>query len=160
MNEDQTFAIVGAGQAGGWAAKTLRDEGFGGRVLLIGDENYPPHERPPLSKEILLGDAEKETCFLWPPTVLNEANIEMRTGFHVTEIKPEAHTLMLTGGEHVVWDKLMIATGGRATTLPADGADLDGVFTLRTINDSEAIRANLNEHTTCLLYTSDAADEV
>ena len=47
---------------------------------------------------------------------LNEANIEMRTGIHVTEIKPEAHTLMLTGGEHVVWDKLMIATGGRATT--------------------------------------------
>ena len=151
MNEDQTFAIVGAGQAGGWAAKTLRDEGFGGRVLLIGDEKYPPHERPPLSKEVLLGDAEKETCFLWPPTVINEANIEMRMGIHVTEIKPEAHSLILTDGEHIVWDKLMIATGGRATALPADGADLDGVFTLRTIDDAEAIRASLNEHTTVLI---------
>ena len=59
MTSDQTIVVIGAGQAGGWTAKTLRDEGFGGRVIIVGDENFPPHERPPLSKEVLLGDADK-----------------------------------------------------------------------------------------------------
>ena len=125
MSADQTYIIIGAGQAGGWTAKTLRDEGFEGRVVIIGDENFPPHERPPLSKEVLLGNAERDTCLLWPPGTLEDANIEMRLGTRVSEISPDEHTLNLEDGKTVAWDKLMIATGGRATTLPVEGADLD-----------------------------------
>ncbi|MEC7489191.1 MAG: FAD-dependent oxidoreductase [Pseudomonadota bacterium] len=151
MTSDQTVAVIGAGQAGGWTAKTLRDEGFKGQVILIGDEDYPPHERPPLSKEVLLGKAEKEACFLWPPEILNDAKINMRPGVTVTSINPTQHTLSIDGDEDVKWDKLMIATGGQARTLPVEGKDLDGVFTLRTIADAEAIRTRLLNNTKVLI---------
>ena len=143
MTTDQTFVIIGAGQAGGWTAKTLRDEGFEGRVIIIGDENFAPHERPPLSKEVLLGDAEKDVCLLWPPGTLEDAGIELRLGVSVSAIDADGHTLSLGNGETIGWNKLMIATGGRARPLPVDGADLDGVYTLRTIEDAEGIRARL-----------------
>lgn len=145
MTSDQTFVVIGAGQAGGWAAKTLRDEGFEGRVVIVGDENFAPHERPPLSKDVLLGDAEKESCLLWPPGTLEDANIEMRLGASVSAIDPDGHTLTLAGGETIPWHKLMIATGGRARSLDVDGVELDGVYTLRTIEDAEAIRTRLTE---------------
>lgn len=144
MSSDQTYVIIGAGQAGGWCAKTLRDEGFEGRVIIIGDENFAPHERPPLSKDVLLGDAERESCLLWPPGTLEDANIEMRLGERVADIDPDNHTLTLADGDTVAWNKLLIATGGRARSLDVDGVDLDGVFTLRTIDDAEGIRSHLN----------------
>lgn len=143
MTTDQTFVVIGAGQAGGWTAKTLRDEGFEGRVIIIGDEDFAPHERPPLSKEVLLGDAEKDVCLLWPPGTLEDADIELRLGLSVTAIDTDGRKLSLSDGETIGWNKLMIATGGRARTLPVDGADLDGVYTLRTIADAEAIRSRL-----------------
>lgn len=145
MSSDQTYVIIGAGQAGGWAAKTLRDEGFEGRVVIYGDENFAPHERPPLSKEVLLGDAEKDSCLLWPPGTLEDANIEMCLGISVSSIDADNHTLTLDGGETVAWNKLLIATGGSARSLDVDGVDLDGVFTLRTIDDAEGIRGRLTE---------------
>ncbi|MEE2996453.1 MAG: FAD-dependent oxidoreductase [Pseudomonadota bacterium] len=151
MVSEPTFVVIGAGQAGGWTAKTLRDEGFDGRIILIGDENFPPYERPPLSKEVLLGEAEKESCLLWPAETLDEANIEMRLGVRVKKITPNAHELTLEGGEKVQWDKLMIATGGRPTTLPVEGADLAGVFTLRTVEDAEAIRTQITPDATVLV---------
>ena len=151
MTRSQTFAIVGAGQAGGWTAKTLRDEGFEGRIVLVSDEPYPPHERPPLSKEVLLGDAEHDTCFLWPDEILKEANIDMYLGVTATDVDQSAHSLTLDNGEVIEWDKLMLATGGRARTLPAQGSDLDGVHTLRTIEDSAAIRARLSKTSKVLI---------
>ena len=151
MSTDQTYVIIGAGQAGGWGAKTLRDEGFDGRVVIIGDENFPPHERPPLSKEVLLGDAEKETCLLWPPGTLEDAGIEMRLGESVSSIAPDDHTLTLANSETIGWNKLLIATGGRARSLNVDGADLEGIFTLRTIGDAEDIRSGLSEGSTVLV---------
>ena len=143
MSSDQTFVIIGAGQAGGWAAKTLRDQGFEGRVIIVGDEDFAPHERPPLSKEVLLGDAEKESCLLWPPGTLEDADIEMRLGLSVKSIDADSHTMSLANGETHAWNKLLIATGGRARSLDVDGVDLDGVYTLRTIEDAEGIRARL-----------------
>ena len=151
MTRSQTFAIVGAGQAGGWTAKTLRDEGFEGRIVLVSDEPYPPHERPPLSKEVLLGDAEHDTCFLWADEILKEANIDMYLGVTATDVDQSAHSLTLDNGEVIEWDKLMLATGGRARTLPAQGSDLDGVHTLRTIEDSAAIRARLSKTSKVLI---------
>lgn len=142
---DQTFAIVGAGQAGGWIARTLRDEGFAGRVVVIGEESFPPYERPPLSKQVLLGEAERESCFLWPESALSESGIELIRGRRVETIRPDARRLTLDDGESIDWTKLALATGGRARTLDVPGADLDGVFTLRTIDDAEAIRPRLAE---------------
>lgn len=138
-----TFIIVGAGQAGGWAAKTLRDQGFDGRVIVVGEEAYPPHERPPLSKGVLLGDADTESCFLWPAATLEDAGIELRLGERVAGIAPAAHELTLESGESLPWTRLLLATGGSARTLDVPGSDLDGVHTLRTIVDSEALRARI-----------------
>jgi 3-phenylpropionate/trans-cinnamate dioxygenase ferredoxin reductase subunit len=151
MTSDQTIVVVGAGQAGGWTAKTLRDEGFEGRVVIVGDEDIAPHERPPLSKEVLLGDAESESCLLWPPGTLEDAGIEMRLGMGVETIDPGAHTVTLYDGETIAWTKLMIATGGRARMVDLTGHDLDGVYTLRTVADAEAIRPRLKDGATVVV---------
>ena len=148
---NSTFAIVGAGQAGGWAAKTLRDEGFEGRVVVIGEEPYAPHERPPLSKEVLVGDAEKEACLLWPPETLTDAGIELRLSERVASIDPPGHALTLEGGETLEWTKLLLATGGSARTLDIPGSGLDGIFTLSTIADTEAIRPRLADGAAVLI---------
>ncbi len=145
MDSNRTFVVVGGGQAGGWAARTLRDEGFEGRIILIGEEDFPPHERPPLSKDVLIGDAERETCLLWPETVLQEANVELRLGQRVTSLDPANHSLTLDSGETLPWARLLLATGGRARTLTVPGCNLDGVYTLRTVSDSEDIRSSLVE---------------
>lgn len=143
MADERTFAVIGGGQAGGWTAKTLRDEGFEGRVVLICDEDYPPYERPPLSKEMLSGEAEKESTYLWPDGTLEGQDIELRLGTRVSAIDRDAKSLNLEGGETLAYDRLMIATGARVRKLDLPGGDLDGVHYLRAIPDTEAIRAGM-----------------
>ena len=143
MADDRTFVIIGGGQSGGWTAKTLRGEGFEGRVLLIADEPYIPHERPPLSKEVLLGDQPPESTYLWPAESYDESNIELRLGVQATRISPAEHRIEIDGGETIPYDRLMIATGARVRRLPVTGAELAGVHYLRAIRDTEAIRADL-----------------
>lgn len=138
-----TFAIVGANLAGGRAAETLRAEGFDGRIVLIGAEPHRPYERPPLSKEALRGEAPYEKAFLCSEEWYVENDIELRLGVTATEFDPAAREIGLDGGERVAFDKLLLATGGRVRRLAVPGADLDGVLTLRTIDDSERIRARL-----------------
>ena len=145
MNADGTIVVVGAGQAGGWTAKTLRDEGFEGRIVLIGAEPYPPYERPPLSKEVLLGKAPAESSYLWPTGAFDEWRVELRTGTTVTAIDRAAGAVKLADGETVGYDKLMLATGGRVRKLPIDGGERDGVHYLRDIPDSAAIRADIGD---------------
>lgn len=143
MTADSTFVIVGAGQAGGWTAKTLRDQGFEGRVVLIGDEPYPPYERPPLSKEVLLGDQPPESTYIWPEGSWDEWNVELRRGVTVARVVPADHAIELEGGERLAYDRLMLTTGARVRKLLVPGADLAGVHYLRTIPDTEAIRADI-----------------
>ena len=143
MASGRTFAVVGAGQSGGWAAKTLRDEGFDGRILLIGDEDYPPHERPPLSKEVLLGDQPPDSTYLWPPDAWGEWRVEWRAGARVAALAPSERRILLADGEAIGYDRLLLAPGARPRTLPIPGADLAGVHYLRAIPDTEAIRAGL-----------------
>ena len=140
---DPGIVVVGAGQAGGWAAKTLRDEGFEGRIAVIGEEPYPPYERPPLSKEVLLGREPAESSYLWPDGSFDGWGVELRTGVAATGIDRTAKTVSLGDGETLAYDKLLIATGGRLRKLPLEGAALDGVHYLRGIDDSAAIRADL-----------------
>lgn len=134
-----TIVIVGAGQAGGWAAQTLRKEGYTGRLVLIGDERHPPHERPPLSKAVLAGQAEPQSTWLQKSDAFAALGLEWRPGTTVTRIDRAARRLELAGGETLAYDKLILCTGGRARTLSIPGADAPGVHTLRTIDDALAL---------------------
>jgi len=106
------IVIVGAGQAGGWAAKTLRGEGFAGRITLIGLEPLPPYERPPLSKGVLAGTATVESCYVFKPDAFAALNLDFRAGVRATRIDRAARAVHLEDGSSVAYDKLILATGG------------------------------------------------
>jgi 3-phenylpropionate/trans-cinnamate dioxygenase ferredoxin reductase component len=140
MAADQTFVIVGASLAGAKAAEALRAEGFGGRVVLLGEEAERPYERPPLSKGYLAGKDDKAKIFVHEAGWYEENHVELRLGTSVTEIDRGAHEVALAGGERVRYDKLLLATGSSPRRLDLAGADLDGVLYLRRVEDSERIR--------------------
>jgi 3-phenylpropionate/trans-cinnamate dioxygenase ferredoxin reductase subunit len=140
----ETIAIVGAGQAGGWAAQTLRSEGFTGSIVLVGDEAHRPYERPPLSKAVLSGEAHADTTYLLKSEAFELLGIDWRPKVSATRIDRSAKLLHLTQGEPVRYDKLILCNGGRARRLNVPGADLPGVFTLRSIEDAVALGAALS----------------
>src|SRR5207249_2125936 len=140
MASASTIAIVGASLTGQSAAATLREEGFDGRVVLIGAEPQPPYDRPPLSKNYLRGGMPFEKALLRPLEFYRERNIEMRLGTTVTRVEPEKRILVLPGGERLEFDQLLIATGGRNRRFPIPGLDLPGVHDLRTVADADRIR--------------------
>jgi 3-phenylpropionate/trans-cinnamate dioxygenase ferredoxin reductase subunit len=133
------FAIVGGGLAGAKAAETLREEGFDGRVVLIGEEPERPYERPPLSKGYLAGDAPRDTIHVHPETFYAEHDIELRTGVRATGI--DGRELVLEGEERLRFDRLLLATGAAPRRLPLPA--LDGVLYLRTVADCDALRERL-----------------
>jgi 3-phenylpropionate/trans-cinnamate dioxygenase ferredoxin reductase component len=139
----ETFVIVGASLAGGRAAATLRQEGFDGRVILIGAEPQPPYERPPLSKEYLRGEFSFEGALVQPPDFYDENDIETRFGVRATRVDATEKVVELDGSEHVAYDKLLIATGGRNRRFTTPGVGLEGVYDLRTVADSDRIRAEI-----------------
>ena len=138
-----TFVIVGAGLAGGGAATTLRQEGFDGRVVLVGAEPQPPYERPPLSKEYLRGESPFEKALVQQPGFYDENGIETRFGVRATRVDAAEKVVELDGGERVAYDRLLVASGGRNRRLPIPGLDLEGVYGLRTVADSDRIRAEI-----------------
>jgi 3-phenylpropionate/trans-cinnamate dioxygenase ferredoxin reductase subunit len=139
----RTFVIAGAGTAGGSAATTLREEGFDGRVILLGDEGHAPYERPPLSKGVLQGDETLEDLWMRPHEHYVEQDIELRLGDPAIGLDVEARRVRLAGGEELAYDALLLATGGRARRLAVPGNDLPGVHVLRTAQDAELLRAEL-----------------
>jgi 3-phenylpropionate/trans-cinnamate dioxygenase ferredoxin reductase subunit len=145
MPDRQTFVIIGANMAGGRAAQALRKEGFTGPIVLIGEEPDAPYERPPLSKEYLRGQVAKEKIYLAKEDFAAENDVDLRLGVRAERIDVAQRAVTLASGESVAYDKLLIATGGRPRRLTVPGADLDGVYYLRTFADSEAIAAELQE---------------
>ncbi|WP_011296067.1 NAD(P)/FAD-dependent oxidoreductase [Cupriavidus necator] len=141
----QQFVIIGSGQAGGWAARTLREGGFEGRIVIVGEEAHPPYERPPLSKAVLTMQKPAESCYLWSMEKLGELNIDTIQGSRATAIHRDRREVELADGGRVPYDRLLIATGARPRRLNCPGADLTGVHYLRTIEDSERIRASLSK---------------
>jgi len=135
--------VVGAGHAAGEFAFRLRQNGFVGPVTLIGDEPHLPYQRPPLSKTFLAGEIDTQSLLLRPQKSYDAANITFMGGALVEKIDRAAHTVTLGGGATHRYEKLVLATGGRARPLNCPGATLAGVHTLRSIGDVEAIRANL-----------------
>lgn len=127
--------IVGAGQAGGETASMLRQQGFTGRIVLIGDEAYVPYRRPPLSKTFLSGDATLESLFIKPQATYDKSNIECRFGTSVEAIDRAAHCVRLFDGSTIEYGKLVLATGGRPRRMALPGADHPNVHYVRTIAD-------------------------
>ena len=142
-NERRRIVILGAGQAGGWAAKTLRAEGFAGTITLVGDEIHPPHERPPLSKAFLSSDAEPASTHLFQPPVLAALALDWRWGVPAKAIYRSERYVELQSGEQLPYDRLLLCMGGRARVLTSPGAEGANVHVLRSIDDAQRLRRSL-----------------
>lgn len=138
-------AIVGAGQAGFQAAASLRQEGFAGRVVLIGDEPVLPYQRPPLSKSYLAGQSGIDELWLRPSEFYAKQQIDLIYGEEVAAVDRGTRRLRLASGREISWDHLVLATGARYRPLPVPGAELDGVLPLRTLADADVLRQGLDE---------------
>lgn len=138
--QDRTFVIVGASLAGAKAAETLRTEGFEGRIVLIGEESCRPYERPPLSKDYLRGDKSFDDAAVHPASFYEEQRIELRTSTLVTAVDTASRQVTLAGGETVPYDALLLSTGAEPRKLRSPGSDLEGVYYLRSLEDSDALR--------------------
>jgi 3-phenylpropionate/trans-cinnamate dioxygenase ferredoxin reductase subunit len=140
MSSEETIVIAGAGLAGAKAAETLRGEGFGGRIVLFGDEPIRPYERPPLSKTYLRAESAFDDAAVHDADFYASSDIELRTSTAVTSVEPAASEVVLQDGERVGYQRLLLATGAAPRTLQVPGADLPGVHTLRTVRDADALR--------------------
>jgi 3-phenylpropionate/trans-cinnamate dioxygenase ferredoxin reductase component len=140
MATDPTFVIVGASLCGAKAAETLRDQGFEGRVLLIGAEPDRPYERPPLSKSYLRGESSFDEAAVHDLEYYEGHDIELRTSTTVSRVDPMASEVELVSGERIRYDRLLLATGAAPRRLSLTGSDLAGIYYLRTVRDSDAIR--------------------
>lgn len=139
----EPFVIIGAGQAAAKAVETLRAAGYDGTLIVLGDEDHAPYQRPPLSKKYLASEMSAAALELRGPDFYAAHGVELRFSASVHAIDAAAHRVTLADGTEIPYDKLLIATGARARTLPLPGAGLSGVTTLRTIADVDAIRAQL-----------------
>src|SRR3954452_1724990 len=137
-------AILGAGQAGFQVAASLRQKGFAGRIVLIGDEPVLPYQRPPLSKAYLTGQTGVDDLWLRPAEFYAKQQIDLIYGDAVAFLDGPERRLRLTSGLAVSWDYLVLATGARCRPLPVPGAELDGVMMLRTLADADILRQRLD----------------
>lgn len=136
--------ILGTGQAGFQAAASLRDGGYGGRIVLVGDEPELPYQRPPLSKAFLAGSADAETVRLRPQSFYDHHRIDILPGERALAIDRRARRLQLASGASLDYDHLVLALGARPRRLPIPGAELDGVMVLRTLRDATELRDRLH----------------
>ncbi len=144
MANDDAFAIVGASLAGASAAQTLREEGFDGPVVLIGDETELPYERPPLSKDYLMGKSGREKLYAHPAQWYADNNIELRLGQTVTGIDRGAQEVIVAGDGQQPYAKLLLTTGSSPRRLAVPGADAEGVHYLRRVEHSDQIKTTID----------------
>jgi 3-phenylpropionate/trans-cinnamate dioxygenase ferredoxin reductase subunit len=143
MSTEETFVIVGASLAGAKAAQTLREEGFAGRLVLIGEETQRPYERPPLSKGYLLGKQDKATIYVHDEGWYADNAVQLALGRRVTQLDLTAREIELDSGERVGYRRLLLATGAAPRRLNLPGSDLDGIHYLRRVEDCERLREAL-----------------
>jgi 3-phenylpropionate/trans-cinnamate dioxygenase ferredoxin reductase subunit len=140
VTDRRTFVVVGASLAGATAAATLRDEGFDGRLVVLGAEDLAPYERPPLSKGYLRGEESLDDLLVRPSDWWKERDVDLRTGVRAASLDPDARAVTLEDGEQVGFDVALVATGSRNRRIGAPGADLEGVLDLRTVSDCDRIK--------------------
>jgi len=141
MTTEPNVIIVGGGLAGAIAAQTLREEGFDRRITLLGEESNRPYERPPLSKDYLQGNTDRDSIFVHPESWYANHAVELRLGAAVTSLDPALRTVTTATGVQLGYDKLLLATGSTPRRVSVPGADFDGVRYLRSVEDSERIKA-------------------
>jgi 3-phenylpropionate/trans-cinnamate dioxygenase ferredoxin reductase subunit len=139
------IVIVGTGHAGAQAAIALRQEGFGGTIALIGEEAFPPYERPPLSKDYLAGDKPFERLLIRPERFWAERAVVLRLGERIVAVDAEARCVTSDAGAVIGYDRLIWAAGGHARRLSCEGHDLVGVHSVRTRADVDRLIAELPE---------------
>ncbi|MFF2122282.1 NAD(P)/FAD-dependent oxidoreductase [Kitasatospora sp. NPDC058184] len=137
------IVVVGASLGGAKAAEALREAGYRGGIVLIGEEHERPYERPPLSKGYLQGKTPRDKIYVHPPQWYAEHDVTLRLGTAVAEIDPAGHTVTLADDGRIEYAKLLLTTGSVPRRLPVPGADQDGVLYLRRVEDSDRIRAAL-----------------
>ena len=143
MGDSENFVIIGAGMAGAKGAEALRDQGFDGRITLLGDESHRPYERPPLSKEYLMGSAEFDDAYVHPENWYADNRVDLRLGTKARRIDRSLRQVELGDGTQLEFDKLMLATGARPRSIPVPGHDAEGVLHLRQVGDSDRIKQAL-----------------
>jgi len=144
MQDARPMLIVGAGHVGGRAAQALREFGWAGPVVMVGDEPHLPYERPPLSKAVLTGEQQADECRLRPAADYDTDSIT-HIRARVQAIDAAAHEVVLEGGRRLAYEALLLATGGHARQLTIPGSDLPGVLSLRTLGDAAALAPRLRD---------------
>jgi 3-phenylpropionate/trans-cinnamate dioxygenase ferredoxin reductase subunit len=137
------MVIIGAGQAGAQAVDTLRREGFRGRLVLIGEEDMLPYQRPPLSKKFLSGEMERDRLLFRHRAFYDEHSIELKLGVRATRISAGARRVTLSSGEEIAYDRLLLCLGSVPRLLSCPGSDLPGIHYLRGVADVAAIQQGL-----------------
>ena len=145
------IVIIGAGQAAGQAAASLRQEGYEGEVVILGDDAHPPYQRPPLSKQYLSREHGLDRVYVRPKKFYADKHIDLRTGVTVTAIDLANKSVKTHAGDTISYDKLLIATGSRPRILNAPGSDLPGIFYLRTIADVDRIHEAMQTAENCVI---------
>src|SRR5215216_3837667 len=144
MTTENTFVIVGASLAGAKAAETLRTDGFDGRLVLIGAEHERPYERPPLSKDYLRGEIERDKVYVHDEGFYAAHDIELRLGRTAVSLDTSIGQVALDDGRRLRYDRLLLTTGAEPRRLSIPGEALDGVLYLRSLEDSDALRERLD----------------
>jgi 3-phenylpropionate/trans-cinnamate dioxygenase ferredoxin reductase component len=139
-----TFVIVGASLAGAKAAEELRERGFDGRVVLVGNESERPYERPPLTKDYLRGESEREKAYVHKADYYAEHEIELISGTTVTAVDLNGAKVTLDDGQELAYDRLLLTTGAEPRRLSVPGSDLTEIYYLRTLADCDALRERLD----------------
>jgi 3-phenylpropionate/trans-cinnamate dioxygenase ferredoxin reductase component len=141
----RTFVILGASLAGAKAAEELRERGFDGRIVMVGSEPERPYERPPLTKDYLRGESEREKVYVHPPGYYDDHEIELLSDVTATAIDPRASVVVLEGGRELTYDRLLLSTGAEPRPIEVAGEQLEGVHYLRTLAECDALRARLDD---------------
>ncbi|MDB6060596.1 MAG: FAD-dependent pyridine nucleotide-disulfide oxidoreductase [Verrucomicrobiaceae bacterium] len=138
------IVVLGNGQAGFQVAASLRDGGYDGEIVVLGDESHLPYHRPPLSKAYLLGSVEDAGLAMRPTAYYAEKRIDMRTNSRAKAIDRARKVVSLEDGSEIEYSHLVFAVGARNRPLPVPGADLGGVYFLRTLDEAHALRQRIN----------------
>lgn len=143
MPESADYLIIGGGLAGGHAALSIRRVDKSGNITVVSNEKSIPYDRVPLSKKYLTGEISRDNLFFRKEEFYKAEKIDLMTGRSVTEINPSTHTAKFDDGKTISFNKLLLATGGKARRLPIEGSEIQGIYSLRTLEDCELLKGEM-----------------
>lgn len=154
LRDDKTFIIIGSGAAGRTAAGTLRNEDFGGKIIMINEDKNPSYDRTALCKDFLGQKLNENDLFLQNKKYFDENNIDLQLNKKVASLDTLTKTITLNNGENLTYDKLLIASGSKPILPYIPGTELQNIFSLRNIEDAKNIIKLADENTNCVIIGS------